>query len=112
MNFKAVHSMLDDIQSELDSYVDVIAEVIVAFGGNATISCNTTELSNVDIISCCSDSNECLTKLATLFSYVIKEVTDCSNDLDDNGDRVNANTLLELAATLIKFVYLIEKHLQ
>jgi starvation-inducible DNA-binding protein len=109
MNFKSVHDMLDDIQSELDSEVDVIAEVIVAFGGNATIRCNTTELSNVDISS---DSTECLTKLASLFSYVIGEVIDCSNKLDDNGDKVNANTLLELASKLIKFVYLIEKHLQ
>ena len=101
--------MIDDIQSELDCYVDVIAEVIVAFEGNATIRCNATELSNVDISS---DSTECLTKLATLFSYVIKEITDCSNELDTNGDKVNANTLLELASKLIKFVYLIEKHLQ
>ena len=49
MNFKSVHSMLDDIQSELDSYVDVIAEVIVAFGGDATISCNATELAKYEI---------------------------------------------------------------
>ena len=42
--------MIDDIQSELDSYVDVIAEVIVAFEGNATISCNATKLSNVSYI--------------------------------------------------------------
>ena len=42
--------MIDDIQSELDSYVDVIAEVIVAFGGDATIRYNATELSNVSYI--------------------------------------------------------------
>lgn len=111
MNFKSIHTMLDDIQSDLDGYIDNVAEIIVAFGGNAVIEYNTTELSNIDITSYCTDSTKCFTKLASLFSYVIKEVTNISDELDVNGDKVNANSLLDLASKLIKFVYLIESHL-
>lgn len=115
-HFISYHRLLDEVQSAIDDYTDEIAEKIVTFGGVAdgevTRVSNSSSLPQANILNYCKDGINCLTEVNDLLCLVVSIVTNTSDKLDVNGDKVNANYLLDLSSRLQKLVYLVEQHLQ
>lgn len=116
INFISYHTLLDEVQSSIDSYVDEVAEKVVTLGGIAdgevTKVNNDSALPTANILSYCNDGLSCLREVNSLLAITTTKVTDSGNNLNSNGDPVNSNYLIDLAAKFQKLVYLVEQHLR
>lgn len=113
-NFIAVHLMLDGFRTEIDTFVDTMAERVVQLGGTALGTSQTTVASSklppypTDIHA----TKDHLGALAERYGTAADLVRDAIDQTDDAGDADTADILTNYSRSLEKALWFIEAHIQ
>lgn len=113
MDFYQLHELFDEIASELEEYVDMVAERITALGGTAL---GTARLAaahsilpeyNLEAV----DGVEHVTALADQFAAYAKHVRVAIDQTDELGDADTADLYTEVSRAIDKRLWFLEAHL-
>lgn len=112
--FIAVHEMLDDLRSDVDGYVDTLAERMTALGGapRGTVQAVAEKTSLPPYPTDLRRAEDHLRALAERYGAAAAAMR---RDIDSTaaaGDAVTADVFTEVARGLDKWLWLIESHLQ
>ncbi len=112
--FIAVHEMLDKLRSDVDDYVDTMAERITSLGGTA--------LGTVQVVAKETDLEpypteihaveDHLRALAARYGQVANAVRKNIDEADEAGDPTTADVFTEVSRGLDKWLWFLEAHLQ
>ena len=112
-HFYQLHTMFDEIATEVSEYVDEIAERITALGGTAhgtvRMAAANSFLKEYPIHAV--DGQEHLTALADRFAAYAKVIRDGIDQTAELGDADTADLLTEISRTIDKRLWFIESHL-
>jgi starvation-inducible DNA-binding protein len=114
MNFYQLHQLFDQIATELDEYVDTIAERVTTLGGTAMgtvrIAASTSTLPEYpdDIIDGKDHVIAIANRLAP-YAKIVRETINLTNDLEDAD---TADLFTEISRTVDKYLWFLEAHLQ
>ena len=113
-NFSALHQLFDQVNEDVEDYVDLIAERAVQLGGiaNATAHVVTTwaHMPENDAQSASErDYLQNLTAELASFGKIAREAIGQSNEF---GDAVSADIFTEITRGLEKWLWMVEAHLQ
>ena len=113
MNFYQLHLLFDEIATELEEYVDMVAERITALGG---VAMGTARIAAADSILSEYDLNavtgvEHLTALANSFGTYTKHLREAIDATDKLGDADTADLYTEISRTADKRLWFLEAHL-
>lgn len=112
-DFLQLHELFDELATELEGYVDLIAERITALGatplGTARIAAKSSLLPEypLDIV----DGVEHITALADRYAIFAKHVRDAIAKTDDLGDADTADLYTEVSREIDKRLWFLEAHL-
>lgn len=112
--FIGVHEMLDKLRTDVDDYVDKIAERAVQLGGTAfgtsqvvnqksLVEAYPTDIYKVE---------DHLKALTERFGLIANKVRENIDEADDAGDADTADIFTEVSRGLDKWLWFIEAHLQ
>ena len=113
LDFLQLHELFDELATELEGYVDLIAERITALGGTplgtARIAATSSLLPEYpfDIV----DGVEHITALADRYGIFAKHVRDAIAKTDDLGDADTADLYTEISREIDKRLWFLEAHL-
>ncbi|WP_109353978.1 DNA starvation/stationary phase protection protein Dps [Sphingorhabdus sp. EL138] len=113
-NFIALHELFDRIHSQVDGYVDLIAERIVALGGqaNGTVR-SAAEFSSLPEYPLGSqeqvDHVESLSNALAVFGDKIRHAIDVAADMDDQN---SSDIFTEISRGIDKSLWFVEAHNQ
>lgn len=113
INFIAVHEMLDTLRTQIDDYVDTMAERIIQLGGTALGTVQTTEKKTTlepyptDIHTI----KDHLEALIDRYGKVANAVRANIDESDEAGDATSADVLTEVSRGLDKALWFLEAHL-
>ena len=113
MNFYQLHELFDEIATELEEYVDLVAERVTALGGTAMgtarIAADRSILPEyaLDAVS----GAEHVTALADRFGVYAKHVRDAIERTDEIGDADTADLYTEISRTIDKRLWFLEAHI-
>ena len=113
MDFYQLHELFDELASELEEYVDRVAERITALGatamGTARIAAVDSLLSEYpyDIVS----GEEHVTALAERFATYAAHLRIAIEQTDELGDADTADLYTEISRTIDKRLWFLEAHL-
>ena len=113
MNFLQLHELFDTIATELEGYVDMVAERITALGGvamgTARIAASDSILPEypLDAVS----GVEHVTALADRFGAYAKHVREAIDSTDELGDADTADLYTEISRTIDMRLWFLEAHL-
>ncbi len=113
-HFIALHELFDKVASDVDEYVDEVAERVVALGGTAEGTLNQTEKASqlpeypTDI----SDGSIHVKELAASRGAATKSARFGIEFSTEHGDAVTADMYTEVARGLDKWLWMLEAHLQ
>lgn len=114
MDFYQLHELFDEMASELEEYVDMVAERVTALGGLALGTVRVAAANSVlpeypfDIL----DGKAHVTALADRFAPYAKHVRDAIDQTDQLGDADTADLYTEVSRTVDKRLWFLEAHLQ
>lgn len=114
MDFYQLHELFDEMASELEEYVDMLAERITALGGLALGTARVAAAQSVlpeyplEIIG----GKEHVTALAERFAPYAKLVREAIDRTDDLGDMDTSDLFTEISRTIDKRLWFLEAHLQ
>ncbi|NDJ18352.1 DNA starvation/stationary phase protection protein Dps [Myxacorys almedinensis] len=114
MDFYQLHELFDEMASELEEFVDLVAERVTALGGTAfgtaRIAAQTSALPEypVEIL----DGKSHVTALADRYAIYAKIVRDGIASTDDLGDADTADLYTEVSRAIDKRLWFLEAHLQ
>lgn len=113
-NFIAIHEMLDGFRSELDTYVDTIAERAVQLGGIAMgTSQVVAEKSTLGAYPTnISSSRDHLAALIDRYAATAKLVRTAIDETDEAGDAGTADIFTGYSRALDKALWFLESHTQ
>jgi starvation-inducible DNA-binding protein len=112
--FIALHEMIDGFRTEVDGYVDTIAERVVQLGGTAlgttqaVAKATTLAPYPTDIHS----SHDHLTALIERYAKVANAVRRAIDEADEAGDKDTADIFTEVSRGLDKSLWFLEAHVQ
>lgn len=113
MNFYQLHELFDEMASELEEYVDMVAERITALGaiayGTARVAAESSELAEYPLDATSGKAH--VTALAERFALYAKHVRDAIDKTDDLGDSDTADLYTEISRTIDKRLWFLEAHL-
>ena len=113
MNFYQLHELFDEIATELEEYVDLVAERVTALGGTAMgtarIAAERSILSEYDLDAV--SGVEHVTALADRFGAYAKHVRDAIDRTDEIGDADTADLYTEISRTIDKRLWFLEAHI-
>ncbi|MEB3341589.1 DNA starvation/stationary phase protection protein Dps [Okeania sp.] len=113
MNFYQLHQLFDEMASELEEYIDMFAERIVALGGiaigTARIAASDSYLPEYPYEI--TDGKEHLLALADRFSIYAKLVREGIDKTDELKDADTADLYTEVSRTIDKYLWFLEAHL-
>ena len=113
MDFYQLHELFDEIASELEEYVDMVAERITALGGTALGTARLAAANsilpeyNLEAV----DGVEHVTALADQFAAYAKHVRTAIDQADDLGDAGTADLYTEVSRAIDKRLWFLEAHL-
>lgn len=112
--FIAVHEMLDTFRSEVDEYVDTMAERVTQLGGTALGTVQTTAQKTslppypTDIYAI----PDHLRALIDRYAKTANNVRESIDQVDEAGDPTTADVFTEVSRGLDKSLWFLEAHLQ
>lgn len=113
MDFFQLHELFDELATELEAYIDLVAERITALGGiamgTARIAAQRSILPEYpyDIV----DGAEHVTALADRFAPYAKHLREAIDQTDELGDLDTADLYTEISRTIDKRLWFLEAHL-
>lgn len=113
INFYQLHELFDEIATELEEYVDMVAERVTALGGTAMgtarIAANSSILPeyNLDAVT----GVEHVTALADHFGIYAQHVREAIARTDEIGDADTADLYTEISRTIDKRLWFLEAHI-
>jgi starvation-inducible DNA-binding protein len=113
-NFIALHKLFDEINTDVENYVDEIAERAVQLGGvaegTARMVAKRSSLPEYPPIATNSrDHVEALSSALAAFGKLARKAIDESNDM---GDLDTADLFTEVSRGIDKWLWFVEAHLQ
>ncbi len=114
MNFYQLHQLFDEMATQLDDYVDLIAERVTTIGGMAMgtvrVAAETSTLPEFpfEII----DGKDHVIAIADRiapYAKIVREMIDQTSDLEDAD---TADLFTEISRTMDKYLWFLEAHLQ
>jgi starvation-inducible DNA-binding protein len=114
MDFYQLHELFDEMASELEEYVDMVAERVTALGGlalgTARIAASQSELAEYpfDIL----DGKDHVTALADRYAVFAKSLRENIDKTDELGDADTADLYTEISRGIDKRLWFLEAHLQ
>ena len=113
MNFYQLHELFDEIATELEEYVDMVAERVTALGGTALgtarIAAESSILPEYDLDAV--SGAEHVTALADRFGIYAQHVRDAIATTDELGDADTADLYTEISRTADKRLWFLEAHI-
>ncbi|WNZ22593.1 DNA starvation/stationary phase protection protein Dps [Leptolyngbya sp. NK1-12] len=113
MDFYQLHELFDELASELEEYIDMVAERVTALGGvamgTARVAASQSELPEypLDIL----DGKDHVTALADRYAAYAKSLRDNIDATDDLGDADTADLYTEISRGIDKRLWFLEAHL-
>lgn len=113
MDFYQLHELFDELATELEEYVDMVAERVTALGGlamgTARIAASESELPEypLDIL----DGKDHVTALADRYATYAKSLRHNIDATDDLGDADTADLYTEISRAIDKRLWFLEAHL-
>ena len=113
-NFIALHELFDQVSTEVETYVDTIAERVTILGGTAlgTVRVAAQKSSLNDYPLEITDGESHVEALSTAMADFTKRVRVNINEADELGDAVTADLFTEVARGVDKLVWFVEAHNQ
>lgn len=114
MDFYQLHELFDEMASELEEFVDLIAERVTALGGlamgTARVAASESTLPEFpfDIL----DGKDHVTALADRYAAYAKTVRQAIDQTDELGDADTADLYTEVSRAIDKRLWFLEAHLQ
>ena len=113
-SFIGLHKLFDDVNSDVEEYVDLLAERVIQLGGvaegTARCAAERSTLSEYPMdISEGSDHVDALSTALASFGRVCREGIDA---MDDLGDADTADILTEISRGIDKWLWFVEAHQQ
>ncbi|NJL56639.1 DNA starvation/stationary phase protection protein Dps [bacterium] len=114
MNFYQFHKLFDDIASDLEAYIDLVAERVTALGsialGTVRIAATRSLLPEYpyDII----EGKDHVTSLADRFALYAKSIRQNIDVTSDLGDADTSDLYTEISRGVDKHLWFLEAHLQ
>ena len=113
MNFYQLHSLFDEMASELEDYVDMVAERITALGmiayGTARVAADRSSLPEYPLDA--TNGKAHVTLLAERYALYGKQVRAAIAKTDDLGDSDTADLYTEISRAIDKRLWFLEAHL-
>lgn len=113
MDFYHLHLLFDEMATEVEEYVDMVAERITALGGTAMGTARIAAAESIlpeypfDIV----DSSEHVNALAERFAIYAGHVREAIDKTDELGDADTADLYTEISRTIDKRLWFLEAHL-
>ncbi|GAB4142816.1 MAG: DNA starvation/stationary phase protection protein Dps [Cyanobacteria bacterium J069] len=114
LQFYQLHELFDEMASELEAYVDMVAERVTALGGLALGTARIAAAQSIlpeyplDIL----DGKDHVVALAERYAAYAKLVRDGIQSTDDLGDADTADLYTEVSRDIDKRLWFLEAHLQ
>jgi len=112
MNFYQLHELFDEMASELEEYVDMVAERVTALGaiayGTARVAAEQSILPEYPLTA--TDEKEHVLALAERFALYAQHVREAIDKTDDLGDSDTADLYTEISRTIDKRLWFLEAH--
>ncbi|MBW4694712.1 MAG: DNA starvation/stationary phase protection protein Dps [Lyngbya sp. HA4199-MV5] len=114
LDFYQLHELFDELASELEEFVDLVAERVTALGGlalgTARVAAQVSELPEYpfDIL----DGKDHVVALADRYAIYAKLVRQGIAKTDDLGDADTADLYTEVSRAIDKRLWFLEAHLQ
>lgn len=114
MNFYQLHELFDQMATQLDDYVDLIAERVTTLGGMAMgtirVAAETSILPEYPFeIFNGKDHVIALADRIAPYAKIVREMIDQTSDLEDAD---TADLFTEISRTVDKYLWFLEAHLQ
>jgi len=112
-DFYQLHELFDEMASEIEEYVDMVAERVTALGGTALgtarIAADRSILQEYPLDAI--DGHEHVTALADRYATYAKHVREAIEATDELGDADTADLYTEISRTVDKRLWFLEAHL-
>lgn len=113
MDFYQLHELFDEMATELEEYVDMVAERVTALGGTAMgtarIAAAESIVSEYDLDAVGGADH--VTALADRYATYARHVREAIDTTDDLGDADTADLYTEISRTIDKRLWFLEAHL-
>lgn len=112
-DFYQLHELFDEIATELEEYIDMVAERVTALGGTAMGTARIAASESIlpeypyDIV----EGMEHVNALAERFAAYAKHVREAIDRTDKLGDADTADLYTEISRTIDKRLWFLEAHL-
>jgi starvation-inducible DNA-binding protein len=113
MDFYQLHELFDEMATELEEYVDMVAERVTALGGVAMGTARIAAAESIlpeYVLDAVSGADH-VTALADRFGAYAKHVREAINTTDALGDLDTADLYTEISRTIDKRLWFLEAHL-
>lgn len=113
MDFYQLHQLFDEMATELEEYVDLVAERITALGGTAMGTARIAAADSIlpeypyDIVT----GEEHVTALAERYAAYAKHLREAIDQTDNLGDADTADLYTEISRTIDMRLWFLEAHL-
>ena len=111
--FIALHKLFDDVASDVDQYVDLIAERAVQLGGSAEGTARqVAEKSSLDEYAGTGSAEQHVPAVADALADFGKSARQAIDSASDAGDQDTADIFTEVSRGVDKWLWMVEAHLQ
>jgi starvation-inducible DNA-binding protein len=112
-SFIALHKLFDDVNEEVEEYVDLLAERVVQLGGvargTARMAAEATTLDEYPLVTDGEDHVEALSSALAKFGAVVRKAID---QVDELNDADTVDILTEISRGTDKWLWFVEAHQQ
>lgn len=114
MNFIALHELFDEVATNVEGYVDMIAERVTTLGGTAMgtvrVAADKSTLQQYPLEI--TDGADHVDALSTALADFGKKVRQNIDEADDLGDMDTADLFTEISRGIDKDLWFVEAHIQ